>query len=273
MKKVADYNDSISVFLVTMEDEELFTRLQKRLSKAFNVESIGDKYDEEYQYLVSIMDGEIVAAYRFRICRDALVDGKYNLYTSQYFEYSDKLINILPQTIELGRAFCLPGHIHALMSVLTCGVGPLVQYCWDLGIHYLIGQVSLSNEIYNLETIHKITTMFAKDFGKSVLFDPTCLPDFILNPKKYGLSENYNFTGIYNEDSKILKDMGIKLPTLFRVYAEMTDGGIICNLPSVSSVINTTEQPFCVDTKRFTQKAHNRYLTHEYNPEAFAFIK
>ena len=274
MKKVADYNKEISVFLITKEDEELFCELQKKLSEAFMVPSVRDKYDEDYMYLVSLTHGKIIAAYRFRICKDAVVDGKYDLYTSQYFKYSDELIKILPYTIELGRAFCLTDYIHALMSVLTCGVGPLIQHCWNFGIHYLIGQVSLSHDIYDIETIHRITTMFTKDFGKSVLFEPISAPDFVLNPKKYGLSENYGFIGKYSEDLKTLKGMGIQLPTLFRAYAEMTEGGIVCNLPSTSNVINTTEQPFCVDTKRFTQKAYNRYLIHEYDPEAFAsYIK
>ena len=266
MKKVSDYSDSISVFLVTMEDKELFNRLQEKLSEAFKVSSVRDRYDKDYQYLVSLIDGEIIAAYRFRICKDAVVNGEYDLYTSQYFNYSDELKDILPYTIELGRAFCLTGN--GLMSVLTCGVGPLVQYCWTLGIHYLIGQVSLSNEIYNLETIHKITTMFEKDFGKALLFEPRCSPDFGQNPEKYG------FTGRYRDDLRIIKGMGIKLPTLFRAYAEMVeDGGIICNKPSCSGAINTTEQPFCVDTKLFTQKARDTYLSHEYNRDAFAFIK
>lgn len=293
MKQITNYdrNPCIGGYVVTQkEDPTLFEKVIESCTAAFGTNT-KDEHDEEYPYLVSLYDSNIVlAAYRAMICKNAKkTDGNYNLYTREFFNYSPELLEILPKAAEFGRSFSSPDaallpraiQIHAFRSIWTTCLAPFITECEQLGIHYFFGQVSIPTKDYTPETIKKMIAFFTVNFGEKKFFEPK--KPLFLDRKECHIDEIVKtgeacgYTGVPEEDLRILKENlhGKGMPMLLTKYPELVGWNpeaIVCNM-AVNSHVNTIDLPFCLNSKLFTAKAKESYFSiKNYDPNAFEKI-
>jgi hypothetical protein len=121
-----------------------------------------DDYDlceVPYRQLIvwSPSDDEIVGGYRFIACKDAVVQNKIQLATTELFSFSEKFIsNYLNHTIELGRSFVQPRYQPSaqnrigLFSLdnLWDGLGAIVVD--NPEIHFFFGKVTMYKHYHAL---------------------------------------------------------------------------------------------------------------------------
>lgn len=281
MKLITKFKDVLHIFNLKKKDDlPIFGKVQKAIANAFNLSCAEDVFDNLYNYVISIdsENGEIVSGYRHILCKEAHCENGFSLNTFKYYNFSsDFSQNYADYTLELGRSFVNPlakKRIWGLFSIWECGLGPLINYQREHnGIRYILGQVSLKENIYDIESIKTILKMFWVNFGtKDLLF-----------PRELAFSENEleafnksNFTGDYKQDKKILisylKEKEQPKPTLFFSYADLVDGrmeGLRCFLPVYNSLLKCYEMGFLLKISEISPENCEKYLRSSYNPDAF----
>ena len=281
MKTITDFNVSIEICNITkFEDPVVFEEAQIAIAKAFEIQDAEDTFDNNYNYVVSIdkENDEIVSGYRYINCKDARNENSFDLNTFKYYDFSgDFSKNYADYTLELGRSFVNPTakrRIWGLFSIWESGLGPLINYQAEHnGIQYVLGQVSLKENVYDLESIKAILKMFWINFGTTALLIPR-KPTFSQNElENY---ENLNFTGNYKSDKKILIEFLRKKdqprPTLFFSYADLVEGtkeGLRCFLPVYNPLLKCYEMGFLLKISKISPENREKYLSSSYDSKAF----
>lgn len=282
MKLITKFKDVLHIFNLKKKDNlPIFNKIQKAIADAFDLPCAEDVFDNQYSYVVSIdkdENNEVVSGYRHILCKNARCENGFSLNTFKYYNFSsDFSQNYADYTLELGRSFVNPlakKRIWGLFSIWECGLGPLINYQREHnGIRYVLGQVSLKENIYDIESIKTILKMFWVNFGtKDLLF-----------PRELAFSENEleafnksSFTGDYKQDKKILisylKEKEQPKPTLFFSYADLVDGrmeGLRCFLPVYNSLLKCYEMGFLLKISEISPENCEKYLRSSYNPDAF----
>ncbi|MEA1987640.1 MAG: lysophospholipid acyltransferase family protein [Pseudomonadota bacterium] len=185
-----------------------------------------DAYDNQYRHLVlwDEEDLEIVGAYRLGECAKLVENNDINnLYTSTLFNLKPEINSYLPNSIELGRSFVQPKYWgKRSLDYLWYGIGAYVAQ--HPNIKYLFGPVSLS-DAYSQNSKELIIGFYQQQFGSN--------QDLATGIRPVDLSKNNQqiskevFNGEYKESYKKLNALldleGVKVPTLFKQYAEVTD--------------------------------------------------
>ena len=185
-----------------------------------------DAYDTRYRHLVLWDDEEleIVGAYRLGECANLIKDGgMQKLYTSTLFELKPEMENYLPHAIELGRSFVQPKYWgKRSLDYLWFGIGAYVAQHPE--IKYLFGPVSLS-DAYPQNAKELIIGFFDQQLGSKQDLAKGLRPVELSKTNKKIAEEI--FSGEYKESFKklnVLLDIeGVKVPTLFKQYAEVAD--------------------------------------------------
>ena len=281
MKLITKFKDILHIFNMKKKDNpSLFCEVQKAIANAFNLHCAEDCFDNIYNYVVSIdnENNEIVSGYRHILCKNARNEKSFSLNTFKYYDFSsDFSQNYADYTLELGRSFVNPDakrKIWGLFSIWECGLGPLINYQKDHNsIQYILGQVSLKENTYDLESIKAILRMFWTNFGTT---------DFLI-PRQSAFSqselENFDelqFNGNYKQDkaklTKFLKEKEQTRPTLFFSYADLVNGsidGLRCFLPVYNSLLKCYEMGFLLKISEISTENSEKYLRTNYDPKAF----
>ena len=281
MKLITRFKDILDIFNMKKKDNPtLFCEIQKVIANAFNLPCAEDCFDDIYSYVVSIdnENNEIVSGYRHILCKNARNEKSFSLNTFKYYDFSsDFSKDYADYTLELGRSFVNPvakRKIWGLFSIWECGLGPLINYQKDHNsIQYILGQVSLKENTYDLESIKAILKMFWVNFGTT---------DFLI-PRQSAFSQNeletineLKFNGNYKQDKKslieFLKKKNHPRPTLFFSYADLVDGsknGLSCFLPIYNSLLKCYEMGFLLKISEISTENRERYLQSSYSHEAF----
>jgi len=281
MKLITKFKDILHIFNMKKKDDPiLFGKIQKAIANAFNLPCAEDIFDNLYNYVISIdsENGEIVSGYRHILCKDAHCENGFSLNTFKYYNFSsDFSNNYADYTLELGRSFVnisAKKRIWGLFSIWESGLGPLINYQTEHnGIQYILGQVSLKENIYDLESIKAILKMFWINFGTTELLFPR-EPAF--SKDELEVFDKVNFIGDYEQDKKklieFLRKKNQARPTLFLGYADLVEGkknGLSCFLPIYNSLLRCYEMGFLLKIREISPENHEKYLRSSYNPEAF----
>lgn len=286
MKLITKFKDILYIFNMKKKDDPaLFGEIQKAIAKAFNLPCAEDVFDNQYSYVVSIdkdENNEVVSGYRHILCKNARNEKSFNLNTFKYYDFSsDFSQNYADYTLELGRSFVNPAakrKIWGLFSIWESGLGPLINYQKDHnGIQYILGQVSLKENIYDIESIKTILKMFWINFGTTSLLSPREPAFSKYDLETFNLDSIPEFTGNYKKDKKtlieFLKRKNQARPTLFFSYADLINGeknGLHCFLPIYNSLLKCYEMGFLLKISEISPENSEKYLRSSYNPQAFA---
>lgn len=277
MKLISKFRRKLSVLHTGKKDKEIFEEIQKKIASAFHIREAEDEYDNYYNYIISVdseNNDEIVAGYRYILCKNAVIDGTIKLNTYKYYEYSDTFMKeFFPFTIELGRSFS-NGSPLALASLWICGLGPLITYHRSQML-YILGQVTLQTKHYSSDAMKAIFSMFWKDFGDQGLLTPREETDFSVDELEKLANDVYYFTGNYNDDKAklidILQDLKVKKPTLFLSYADLVtdNSGLHCALPIYNKLLKGYEMAFILEIPKVKPSKAAIYFSSEFEPDAF----
>lgn len=232
-----------------------------------------DAYDSLYRHLVLWDDDdlEVVGAYRIGECQRLMeqrgVDG---LYSSTLFHLKPAMLDYLPSAIELGRSFVQPRYWGMRsLDYLWYGIGAYVAQ--HPHIQYLFGPVSLSNA-YPENAKQLIIGFYQQQFGSQ--------QDLAEGRRPYTLSaENQTiahsvFSGDYKPSFKKLNALleleGVKVPTLFKQYAELCDdrGCRFIDFSTDPQFGNCIDALILVELEKIKAPKKQRYLTPIGTPSA-----
>lgn len=200
--------------------------------KAYDLDDY-DTIENCYKQLIvwSPEDEEIVGGYRFILCEEAIDDdGKINLSTSHYFDFTDRFIkDYLPNTIELGRSWVQPNFqpsvnprkgLFALDNIWD-GLGAITRS--HPQIKYFFGKVTMY-PTYNTE---------ARDFLLHFMHHYFPDKEHLMKPY-HPLVQNYDKTAFDNllddldfkEGYKVLnnfvRERGEFVPPLVSIYMSLS---------------------------------------------------
>jgi putative hemolysin len=181
-----------------------------------------DEYDKHYDHIVLWDDDslEIIGAYRLYHSLGKNVN-KY--YTSSLFEFSDKLIGLLPNSIELGRSFIQKKYWNTYaLEYIWKGIGKYILM--KENVRFLFGVVSLSNTFPN-DAKKMIVYFYDKWYGDDYGVKSK-------NPYILSIKDRDELSKILYEDDikkdylilkKYLKGFGVAIPTLYKNYSELCE--------------------------------------------------
>jgi len=204
--------------------ELTFRTVEEGTGAAFDL----DKYDASYRHLVlwDEEDLEIVGAYRLGDCRKILeTKGLSGLYTSTLFNLKPEITPYLNNALELGRSFVQPRYWgKRSLDYLWYGIGAYVNRHPET--KYLFGPVTLS-DAFPTRAKELIVAFFQTQMGSKQDLAIGKRP-FIPSPEITTIAEQ-DFDEDYNTSYKklniLLSEEGVKVPTLFKQYAELCEPG------------------------------------------------
>ena len=223
-----------------------------------------DRFDVYYRQIVLWDDNdlEIVGAYRLgegnKIMQTHGVEG---FYTNTLFELQGDFVDLLPNSIELGRSFVQPRYWgqHSL-DYLWYGIGAYLRERPD--IKYLFGPVSISNA-YPDPAKDLIISFYQQQFGQNSPHAKARTPYVVSAEHEFSLND---FTHDYSSSYKILnselKKLGVKVPTLYKQYSELCiEGGCHFIDFNVDADFNDCiDGLIMVETDKITPKKKQRYI-------------
>jgi putative hemolysin len=187
-----------------------------------------DHYDALYQHLVlwDESEWEIVGAYRLgqgthpqqdRLKTDA------EIYSASLFDFKPSIHAELQNCLELGRSFVQPKYWgKRSLDYLWFGIGAYLKQ--HPNIQYMFGPVSLSNA-YPQNAKELIAAFYLQQFGDYQSLVQARQP-FTISEESLAIAKQ-EFSGDYSASLKKLNALlaleGVKLPTLFKQYAELCD--------------------------------------------------
>ncbi|MBF6057584.1 lysophospholipid acyltransferase family protein [Thiomicrorhabdus heinhorstiae] len=185
-----------------------------------------DAYDALYRHLVlwDENDLEIVGAYRIGECATILEKkGIEGLYTSTLFNLKEDIQPLLKDSLELGRSFVQPKYWgKRSLDYLWFGIGAYLVK--NPQVRYMFGPVSLSNA-YPQQAKELISGFYLQQFGDHQTLAEGKRP-FQLNKASQAIAETEfsgDYQGAYKKLNALLALEGVKVPTLFKQYAELCD--------------------------------------------------
>ncbi|MDX1796831.1 MAG: GNAT family N-acyltransferase [Hydrogenovibrio sp.] len=225
-----------------------------------------DQYDADYRHLVlwDEEDLEIVGAYRIGEVA-AILDkkGKKGLYTHTLFNLKADMDEILPQALEMGRSFVQPRYWgKRSLDYLWYGIGAYIRH--NPHIKYMFGPVSLS-DAYSQEAKEIIVAFYQKQFAAEQNYAEGKRP---FKPSKTveAIAESEfsaDYKTAYKKLNAILDEYGVKVPTLFKQYAELCEPGG-CQFIDFSvdpDFNNCIDSLILVEIDRIKEKKRQRYLS------------
>lgn len=224
-----------------------------------------DAYDAYYRHIILWDDDdlEIVGAYRIAECANIIEQkGIEGLYTPTLFNFNPSMEEYWLESIELGRSFVQPRYWgKRSLDYLWFGIGAyLVKHP---NIKYMYGPVSLS-DAYPEQAKQLITCFYQQQFGDTEALATGKRPyELSKITQKIGKAE---FRGDYKESYKKLNALlaleGVKVPTLFKQYAEVCDdkGCRFISFSTDPEFANCIDALILVEMDKLKPKKRERYL-------------
>ncbi|BBP46942.1 acyltransferase [Thiosulfatimonas sediminis] len=226
-----------------------------------------DHYDALYQHLVlwDEQEWEIVGAYRLgqhQHPRQSRDKNESEIYTASLFCFKDSLRQHLPNCLELGRSFVQPKYWgKRSLDYLWFGIGAYLQQ--HPNIEYMFGPVSLSNT-YPQQAKELIAAFYLQQFGDYQSLVEAREP-FVISDESMAIAKQ-ELSGEYSASLKKLNALlaleGVKLPTLFKQYAELcNDKGCRFIDFSIDSLFSDCIDAFIfVEIAKIKSKKRQRYM-------------
>ncbi len=236
-ERVLKTTDDKHLFLVEPEDNYVIlqeiARLReitfRRVGEGTGTKADIDKYDRFYSHLVlwDNAESEIIGSYRIALCKHLLrLKGINGLYTSTLFEFSDRFMQYLPDSIELGRSFIQAKYWNTnALDLLWQGLGSYLSL--KPHIKYLFGGVSIS-AAFPPEATAMMVWFFKKWFGSNE--EIAVSKNRFIVPEK--LEEQFRLkfdNSDYAADLKALKlslrHLNVSIPPLLKHYTNLCEEG------------------------------------------------
>lgn len=176
-------------------------------------------------------DEEIVAGYRIIKCKNAFSeDGKFNLSTAHYFDFSEKFIDsYLSSTMELGRSFVQPRYQPSVdnrkglfsLDNLWDGLGGLIVLNPD--IKYLFGKVTMYTH-YNKEARDLLMYFMETYFpDKEQLVRPHANLEIKTDFSPFlGIFDGLDYKEGYKVLNARIRALGENIPPLINTYMNLS---------------------------------------------------
>ncbi|MBN2866740.1 MAG: lysophospholipid acyltransferase family protein [Thiotrichales bacterium] len=227
-----------------------------------------DQYDVLYRHLVlwDEDDLEIVGAYRIGECKPIIEQNGINgLYTSTLFNLQPQMETLLPNALELGRSFVQPRYWgKRSLDYLWYGIGAYVAQHPE--IKYLFGPVSLS-AAYPQNAKELIIGFYSKQFGDDSEQEKaaTAKRPIRLSKENQKIAQhlfNGEYKASYKKLNALLDAEGVKVPTLFKQYAEVCDdkGCTFIDFSTDPNFNDCIDALIWVELDKLTPKKRARYL-------------
>jgi len=227
-----------------------------------------DQYDVRYRHLVlwDEEDLEIVGAYRIGECQKIVEKhGTKGLYTSTLFNLQPSMEALLPNALELGRSFVQPRYWgKRSLDYLWYGIGAYVAQHPE--IKYLFGPVSLS-AAYPQNAKELIIGFYSQQFGNDSQPEKSATakrPIQLSNENQKIAKHVFNgeYKASYKKLNALLDAEGVKVPTLFKQYAEVCDdkGCQFIDFSTDPNFNDCIDAFILVDLAKLTPKKRARYL-------------
>lgn len=244
----------------------------RKVGEGVNARRDLDKYDKYYKHIIlwDDKDLEIVGSYRIAECKNIIEKyGIDSLYNTTLFDFSRRFKEKLNFSIELGRSFIQPKYWGTrALDYLWYGIGAYINKNPD--IKYMYGSVSLS-ALYP-----KITKDIIFSFYE-IYFSSKNTQVKAKNPYNFKNDETINemlnkvlLKDNYKDDfktiKKLLKNLNITIPTLYKQYSELCeDGGVEFCAYSIDKEFSSCVDSFIiVDISKIKQTQKDRYFN-QYN--------
>jgi hypothetical protein len=192
-----------------------------------------DEYDFYYNHLFiwDIDENKIVGSYRIGKGKDiAALYGIKGFYINSLFRIRKDFIQILAESIELGRSFITKDYQRKVIPLFLLWKGIMIFLLKHSDYRYLIGPVSISNDLSGF------SKSLIVEFIKTYFFDEemaryiSSKKDFVVKPDK--VIDRRIFIDTSEKDinkiERIILDIepGYRLPVLLKKYMEI-NGKII----------------------------------------------
>ena len=227
-----------------------------------------DKYDKYYKHIVlwDENDLEIVGSYRIGECKEIVEKyGVEGLYNSTLFDFSQKFIDMLPDSIELGRSFVQPKYWGTrALDYLWYGIGAYLAK--NPQIKYMFGPVSLSAS-YSQISKDIILNFFNNYFKDTDALVSSKSPyDFKNDDALLEILDKELVKDNYKEDfktvKKLLKNVDSSIPVLYKQYSELCEeGGIkFCAYNVDENFASCIDSFIVVDISKIKDSQRQRYI-------------
>lgn len=271
---IGESHDGKQIYLVEPEDNSIVIQEIARL-REITFRKVGegtgtrkdmDKFDKMYSHLIvwDNKESEIVGSYRVGLCKHLMrLDGKQALYTSSLFDYSDEFMNILPDSIELGRSFIQTKYWNTnALDLLWQGLGSYISTKSHL--KYLFGSVSISGA-YPPEAAAMIVFYFKKWYGTEEQL-VTSKNRYVMLEKTRLQCEELFSSQVKTEDLiklKIaLRQFNVSIPPLLKHYTNLChEGGVkFLDFGIDPDFANCIDGLILVDLSKMKQEKKERYI-------------
>lgn len=225
-----------------------------------------DTYDRNYLHLLLWDNETLEIAGAYRLCEAATAvqrPGAAGLYSSTLFKYTPAMNSYLESGLELGRSFVQPSYWgKRSLDYLWYGIGAFLRK--NPHYRYLFGPVTLSNS-YPPRAIAMLVHFYQRHFKPLQMLAEPLLP-YVIEPEEQAeLSRRYPGLN-HREEFKQLKSelahMGFSVPTLYKQYTEICDGGGVqfagFNIDPAFS--NCVDGLVIVDLARLKASTRKRYV-------------
>ena len=231
-----------------------------------------DQYDTYYRHLVLWDDNDlqIAGAYRIGEVENILsARGVEGLYTSSLFSFTEKIQNVLPQTLELGRSFVQPRYWGMRsLDYLWVGIGAYVKCHPE--IRYLLGPVSIS-DAYPREAKNMLVHFYRHYYGDESVM-ALARHRFVISEQD-NAAQFVNFSGDnYEQDFRTLKQalgkLGVAVPVLYKQYTETYEsaGVKFLDFNIDQKFSNCVDGLVLADLDKLKPAKRERYLGDKYRP-------
>ena len=267
-KKIYLYSSSNNNSIIINEIGRLREISFRKVGEGLNKKRDIDKYDRYYKHIIlwDNEDLEIVGAYRIAECAQIVQKFGINaLYTTTLFNYNEKFMHYLPESIELGRSFVQPKYWGSrALDYLWYGIGAYLRN--NPQIKYMYGPVSLS-ERYSKVAKDMILYFYDKNFKDEHNLVEAKIPYNFKTDEMLikNLHEELN-SKQYKENFKTLKkalsSINANVPTLYKQYADLCEeGGIkFCAYNIDHDFSSCIDSFIVVDIAKIKNSQKKRYI-------------
>jgi len=224
-----------------------------------------DRYDRYYRHIILWDDDdlEIVGAYRLGEIWKWPAPASHLLYSGSLFDYNENAAPLFAAGLELGRSFVQPQYWgKRSLDYLWQGIGAYLARHSD--VKYLFGPVSLSQNLPK-----KARDLLVSHYG-TYYPDPENLAfakvPYVFGVESEPLIEKQQRCGdaadAFNEMRVQLDFMGVKIPTLYKQYADVcAPGGTrFCAFNIDENFGHCVDGLVVVDLDRLIPKKRDRYI-------------
>lgn len=221
---LADY-DAIPALMqeIGRKREESFRQVGEGTGKSIDV----DKFDNYYKHLI-LWDSEasrLVGAYRLGIGKE--IFEKYGIdgfYTNTLFKFSDKMVERLPYSIELGRSFLSVEYKKEALPLMLLIKGLLYTVTRYDSCKFLFGPASISSwypMFYRSSLVYSLNKLSSSDYVGEITPRTPFRFDFLRsNPEVLfaGKCDNIDYLDKYIQR---LSNGVYRIPTLIKKYVKL----------------------------------------------------